>query len=63
MTILKTKDFILRPLKLSDAKPYFEVMQDKETKRNLESVATSLAEAKQEIKDDLKQIKVGSKYR
>jgi|TARA_Y100000310_G_C20330891_1_gene645206 RimJ/RimL family protein N-acetyltransferase len=57
MTIIKTKDFILRPLKLSDAKPYFEVMQDEETKKNMVSVPNNLAEAKQEIKDYLKQVK------
>ncbi len=57
MIIIKTKDFILRPLRLSDAKPYFEVMQNEETKRNMESVPNSLAEAKQEIRDYLKQVK------
>lgn len=63
MTTIKTKDFILRPLKLSDAKPYFEVMQDEETKKNLNSVPNTLAEAKQEIKDYLKQVKEkGSEY-
>jgi [ribosomal protein S5]-alanine N-acetyltransferase len=63
MVIIKTKDFILRPLKLSDAKPYFEVMQDKETQRNFTSFPKTLAEAKQEIKDFLKQVKEkGSEY-
>lgn len=54
---IKSKNFILRPLKLSDAKPYFEVMQDKETQRNLASFPKSLAEVKEEIKDCLKQVK------
>jgi len=57
MTIIKTKDFILRPLKLADAKPYFETMQNEETKRNMESVPDSLAETKQELKKYLKQVK------
>jgi len=57
MTIIKTEEFILRPIKLSDAKHYFEVMQDKETKKNLTSVPKDLAEAKQEIKDYIKQMK------
>lgn len=57
MIIIKTKDFILRPLKLSDAKPYFEVMQDEETQRNFNSYPKSLTEVKKEIKDYLKQVK------
>lgn len=57
MTIIKTKEFILRPIQLSDAKPYFKVMQDKETKKNLTSVPKNLEETKQEIKDYIKQVK------
>lgn len=57
MTIIRAKEFVLRPLKLSDAKPYFEVMQDKETKDNLESVPNTLNDVKQEIRDYLKQDK------
>jgi len=55
--IIKTKAFILRPLKLTDAKPYFEVMQDKETQKNLMSFPKNLEETKQEIKEYLKQVK------
>jgi len=72
MTIIQTQDLTLRPLKLSDYIPYFEVMQDEETKKNLNSVPKTLEEAKQEIKDFLKQVKekdseyltieVGGKY-
>ena len=63
MTTIKTKNFVLRPLKISDAKLYFEVMQDEETKKNMESVPDNLAEAKQEIKNYLKQVKEkGSEY-
>jgi RimJ/RimL family protein N-acetyltransferase len=72
MTIIKAKGFILRPLKTSDLKGYFEVMQDEETRRNLSSFPGTLAEAKKEIKEMLKQVKeddsevfsieVGGKY-
>lgn len=63
MTIIKTKDFILRPLKLSDAKPYFEVMQDEETQRNFTTFPKTFAEAKEEIRQDLKEMKEkGSEY-
>jgi RimJ/RimL family protein N-acetyltransferase len=63
MTIIKTKEFILRPLKISDAKSYFEVMQDKETQNNFNSYPKTLEEAKKEIKDYLKQVKEkGSEY-
>jgi [ribosomal protein S5]-alanine N-acetyltransferase len=55
--IIKTKDFILRPLRISDAKPYFETMQDEETKRNMETVPENLEETKEEIKRFLKQVK------
>ncbi|MBW3002021.1 GNAT family N-acetyltransferase [Candidatus Woesearchaeota archaeon] len=57
MTIIRTKEFILRPINLLDAEPYFEVMQDEETKKNLTSVPKNLSEAKQEIKGLIKQIK------
>ena len=61
--IIKTKDFILRPLKLSDSEAYFETMQDKETKKNMETVPETLEETKQEIRDILKQVKEkDSKY-
>ena len=54
--IIKTKEFILRPIKISDSEAYFETMQDKETKKNMETVPETLKEAKQEIKDILKQV-------
>ncbi len=47
----------MRPLSLSDVPSFFEVMQDEETKRNLESVPTTLEEAKREIEGYLLQEK------
>lgn len=55
--IIKTKDFVLRPLKISDAKGYFEVNQDAETQRNLTSYPKNLEEAKKDIENDLKEDK------
>jgi len=57
MTIIKTNDFILRPLSIDDAESYFEVMQDEDTKKNLQSVPSTLEEAKKEIKEYLIQVK------
>ena len=56
MTIIKTNDFILRPLKLSDAEAYFEVMQDEDSRRNFTSVPNSLEDAKQEILNNIKEM-------
>ena len=63
MVIIKNPEFVLRPLTLSDAKFYFEVMKDKQTQKNLTSVPNSLARVKQEIKKHLKEVKEkDSKY-
>ncbi|MDD5699766.1 MAG: GNAT family N-acetyltransferase [Candidatus Nanoarchaeia archaeon] len=63
MTIIRGDGFILRPLKISDAKGYWETMQDKETIKGLMSVPHSLSEAKKEIKEDIKEMKEkGSEY-
>ena len=56
-TTLKCKNFILRPIKISDAKPYYQTMCDKDTRANMESFPSSIEEAKKEIKEYLKQIK------
>lgn len=57
MTIIKTKDFILRPIRMSDAEEYWEVMQDKDTITNFTTVPNSLIEAQKEIKDMIKDAK------
>jgi ribosomal-protein-alanine N-acetyltransferase len=64
MTIIKTKYFTLRPLKLSDVKPYFESMQDKITKKGFFNVPKNLKEAKKEIANHIKQnkSKVGATF-
>ena len=51
MIVLKGKGFILRPLRMSDAKPYFESMQDKDTKKGFMSVPKTFNDAKKEIKE------------
>ena len=55
--IIKSKNFILRPARISDAKNFYEYQQDKETIKNFMSVPKSLNEAKNEIKESLKKHK------
>ena len=57
MTVIKSNGFVLRPVKLSDAEPFFETMQDKLTKKNLASVPKTLSEAKSEIRSMIKEMK------
>ena len=57
MTIIKGKEFILRPIRMSDAEAYFETMQDKQTKRGFMSVPKSLQEAKKEVKEHIQNIR------
>ena len=47
--IIKTKDFILRPEKLSDAEKIFEYLQDAESRRNLMGTPKSVAQVKREF--------------
>lgn len=47
--IIKTKDFILRPIRMSDLDGYFECQQDKETKKGFMSVPKDIKEAKKEL--------------
>src|SRR5208283_2693815 len=56
MKTIRGDGFILRPIKLYDTQGYWETMQDKETVKGLMSVPHSFEEAKQEIKDDLKEV-------
>lgn len=53
MTVIKTKEFILRPLKMSDAKMYFESNNNKEAQKGFMSTPKNLAEAKKDIKEYL----------
>lgn len=57
MVTIKTKELILRPLRLSDARGYWEVMRDSETQKGFTSFPKSFVEAKKEVKDMLKEIK------
>lgn len=52
MVIIKTKDFILRPIRLTDAKGYLECHQDKEAKANFFSVPKTIKESKKELQED-----------
>jgi RimJ/RimL family protein N-acetyltransferase len=54
---LKGNGFILRPIKLSDSKAYWEVMHDKESIKNFMSVPRSFEEAKKEVKEHIKKSK------
>ncbi|MCF7798661.1 GNAT family N-acetyltransferase [Candidatus Woesearchaeota archaeon] len=55
MTIIKTKDFTLRPIRASDAQGYLECHEDKEAKANFTSVPTTIHEAKEEILEGKKE--------
>ena len=55
--IIKSKGFILRPIKISDAPAYWEVMQDKESIKGFMSVPTTYEEAKKEVKEHIKKSK------
>lgn len=54
---LKGKGLLLRPLTVKDAQGYMECHQDKEAKKNFRSVPKNLAEAKKEVKANLKESK------
>jgi RimJ/RimL family protein N-acetyltransferase len=51
MTIIKGKGFILRPLKVSDAKEFLESNLDKESKKGFMTTPKNLSEAKKELKE------------
>ncbi len=51
MTIIKTREFILRPIRLTDAQGYLECHQDEDSKANFSSVPTTLEEAKKELQE------------
>jgi [ribosomal protein S5]-alanine N-acetyltransferase len=51
--IIKTKDFILRHIKLSDLEGYFECQQDEKTKKGFMSVPKNISEARKELKEKI----------
>jgi ribosomal-protein-alanine N-acetyltransferase len=59
MTVIKTKDFILRPIRMSDAQLYLESQLDKEAKKGFMSTPKTLSEAKKEIRERLLATKKG----
>ena len=54
---LKTKNFTLRHIKLSDAKDYFESHQDKAVKKGFMTVPKSFGEARKEVKEKISAFK------
>jgi [ribosomal protein S5]-alanine N-acetyltransferase len=61
MTIIKTRKFILRPIKVTDAQAYLECHQDEDAKANFSSVPTNLEESKKEILEGKKGINAKNK--
>jgi ribosomal-protein-alanine N-acetyltransferase len=57
MTTIKTKNFILRPVKLSDAKLFFEAEQDEEARKNFMTTPVSVEKVEEDIKDEIEQYK------
>jgi [ribosomal protein S5]-alanine N-acetyltransferase len=55
--IIQTKEFILRPIKLEDVKPYFESMSDKTSKKGFPKVPETLEEAKKGLNEKIKKSK------
>ncbi len=55
MVIIKTKEFILRPLKISDAQKYYEITQDKLSQLGFSHPPKNIAEAKKDIQDYINQ--------
>ncbi|MFT4309165.1 MAG: GNAT family N-acetyltransferase [Candidatus Woesearchaeota archaeon] len=49
MTLIKTKEFLLRPIRVTDAKGYLECHQDDDAKANFTSVPKTIGEAREEI--------------
>ncbi len=51
MTIIKTTEFILRPISQKDVQGYWECMQDEETKKGFMSTPKDFDEAKNEVQE------------
>ena len=60
MTIIKTKDFVLRPFRLADAKLHLETQLDKETQKGFMSTNKILKNATKEIRERLIEEKKGT---
>lgn len=57
---IRTKDFILRPIKPSDARLYFESHQDKDSMKGFMTTPGTFKEAKKEVKERIDAQKKGS---
>lgn len=55
--IIKTKEFILRPVTIKDAKAYFECQNDAEAKKNFMSNPKGINEARKELLEQLNGMK------
>lgn len=55
--VLKGKGFILRHVKISDAKSLLEIELDKENKRNMMSITENIEDMKSEIKQEISKCK------
>ncbi|MGE0792561.1 MAG: GNAT family N-acetyltransferase [Candidatus Woesearchaeota archaeon] len=53
----KNKTLLLRNLKISDLKLYFEIMQDKETKKGFMTTPNTIQEAKKELQELISETK------
>lgn len=51
MTIIKAKEFVLRPARLSDAKSIYELQQEYHAKRNFMTVPKNVKEVEKDIKE------------
>ena len=66
MVIIKTKDFVLRPVKLSDAKGILECYQDKETAKCYRNCLSTMRDARKScekwIRESRKKKPLGEKW-
>ena len=51
MAIIKAREFILRPIRITDVQGYFECHKDEDSKANFSSVPTTIEEAKKELQE------------
>ena len=57
MTIIKTKELVLRHVRLSDAKVLFDIEIDEENVKNMMSYTDNIEEVKKSIRENIKEYK------
>ncbi len=57
MAIIKTKDFTLRPIRISDAQKYADCHKDEDAKKNFFSAPSNIKEAEKELSENKKFVK------